>query len=849
MAEGGRGAGDGDTGLERRLTREHRARLEAEAIAERATRDLYETIQELQESQIRLDENAAMVALLQRAAIAANEAVELEEAVQIVLDEVCRYTRWPVGHCYLRDTGGVLSPSSVWHLDDPTRYRRFRQVTEATPLRPGEGLPGRVLTGGPAWINDVTHDTNFPRAAHLADIGVKAGFAFPVMVGDEVVGVLEFFAEEPREPNRPLLDVMAHIGTQLGRVVERQRAADDLRASEEQTRLVIETANDAFIAIDPASRIIDWNHQAETTFGWTREEAIGRMLVDTIIPPNHRAAHSHGVAHFLATGEGPVLGRRVELSALHRDGHEFPIELTPWAVREGDTHRFNAFVHDISERKTMERQLEHQALHDPLTGLPNRTLLLDRLRHTLARSRRDRQMSAILFVDLDRFKAVNDSLGHEAGDRLLLAVAARIPAALRPGDTLARLGGDEFVILCEDVASSDDAEAIATRILETLSEPFTLPTGEAFITASIGIALASGEGENPDELLGDADLAMYRAKERGKGVHELFDHHMRARLVERMATEKALRQAVDRDEFFLVYQPIVELGTGTLRGVEALVRWRHPERGLVPPSEFIPLAEETGLIMPVGNFVLDGACSQTREWEQRRGGSRLTAAVNVSVRQLEVAGFVDEVARLIAEHHLAPGDLTLEVTESVLMHNSSIHRLWELRELGVRLAIDDFGTGYSSLDRLRRMPVDALKIDKSFIDEIDTGPPGTSLVAAIIAMAHSLGLTLIAEGVETEHQLHTLRRLGCDEVQGYLLARPVTPDELEQTFDGPPFAALLADDASGAGPGREAVEAKLMAVVSEAMRGKGNLEPITRSLLAELERLVRVAEEEAATST
>ncbi|HWW53266.1 MAG TPA: GAF domain-containing protein, partial [Acidimicrobiales bacterium] len=207
MAEGGRGAGDGDTGLERRLTREHRARLEAEAIAERATRDLYETIQELQESQIRLDENAAMVALLQRAAIAANEAVELEEAVQIVLDEVCRYTRWPVGHCYLRDTGGVLSPSSVWHLDDPTRYRRFRQVTEATPLRPGEGLPGRVLTGGPAWINDVTHDTNFPRAAHLADIGVKAGFAFPVMVGDEVVGVLEFFAEEPREPNRPLLDV------------------------------------------------------------------------------------------------------------------------------------------------------------------------------------------------------------------------------------------------------------------------------------------------------------------------------------------------------------------------------------------------------------------------------------------------------------------------------------------------------------------------------------------------------------------------------------------------------------------------------------------------------------------
>ncbi|HZQ87938.1 MAG TPA: EAL domain-containing protein, partial [Acidimicrobiales bacterium] len=799
-----------------------------------------------------IDEKAAVVALLQRAAVAANEAEDIEAAAVAVLHAVCLHTGWPVGHLYVMGDDGMLQPTTSWHLDHPERFATFREITERTPLRPGEGLPGRVVADGPSWITDVTADPNYPRSRHLVDIGVRAGFAFPVLVGDETAAVLEFYAEEAREPNASLLDAMGHIGTQLGRVVERSRAQDLLEDSEHRTRMVIETANDAFIAIDPDSVIVDWNRQAEVTFGWTREEAIGQTLTDTIIPPAHRAGHTNGLAHFIATGEGPVLGRRVELSARRRDGQEFPIELTPWAVRDGETYRFNAFVHDISERKALEKQLEHQALHDPLTGLPNRTLFLDRLRHALSRRRRDRSTAAILFIDLDRFKAVNDSLGHEAGDRLLLAVAARIPGALRNGDTLARLGGDEFVVLCEDVRGSTDATAIAERVLETLSGPFTLATGEIFIGASVGVAVASGTDQDAEELLGDADMAMYRAKERGKGVFELFDRTLRARLLERMATERALRHAVEHDELFVLYQPIVDIVRGTVTGVEALARWRHPQRGLVPPLEFIPLAEETGLITAVGEFVLGDACAETSKWRHATGHSTpLTAAVNVSVRQLERLGFVDDVVRLLEASDMLPEHLTLEVTESVLMHDAtaSIHRLWELRELGVRLAIDDFGTGYSSLDRLRRMPVDALKIDRSFIDEIDSTPTGTSLVAAIIAMAHSLGLTVVAEGVETPTQLATLRRLGCDTVQGYLLCRPITPVAMGDLLaaGGPPRSHF--DDDAALDPTREAVEAKLMAVVAEAMRGQGDLEHTTRSLLAELERLIAMSQPTSVTGT
>ena len=498
---------------------------------------------------------------------------------------------------------------------------------------------------------------------------MRAGFAFPVLVGAEVVAVLEFFAHESLEPNEPLLEVMTHIGTQLGRVVERSRARQALRASEEHVRQVIQTANDAFVAIDATGGITEWNRQAELHFAWRRDEVLGRLLTETIIPPVHRSAHTEGIARFLATGEGPVLGRRVELEALHRDGHQFPIELIPWAVPDGSSYRFNAFIHDITERKAFEGQLEHQSLHDPLTGLPNRALVLDRLRHALARAERDGAVLAVLFVDLDRFKEVNDSLGHEAGDRLLLGVADRIPAVLRPGDTLARLGGDEFVVLCEELESQDVAVQIAERILGSLTSPFVLESSEAFVSASIGIAVTPG-GMDAEQLLGDADLAMYRAKERGKGDYELFDESLRTRLVERLATEQALRKGIDQGELVAHYQPVVELARGTVVGMEALVRWRHPQRGLLPPSEFIHLAEETGLVGRIGQWMLRTACRQVRRWQDRLPNEApVWVAVNLSVRELEQRGLVDALIELLAAYSLPPESLVLEVTESVVMHD------------------------------------------------------------------------------------------------------------------------------------------------------------------------------------
>ena len=819
--------------LERRLGRERRARLEAERIAEAATRELYETIQNLRKT-------SAFIAMLQTVAVAANEATSFEEAARVALGQVCQYTGWPIGHLYVTSEPGLLHPSGVWYFDDPARCLVFREVTEKTDLYSGEGLPGRVLASGrPAWIPDVTEDDNFPRALHAVDIGVRAGFGFPVLVGAEVVGVLEFFTTQPVEPNQPLLELMTNIGTQLGRVVERARSATALRTSEERTRSIIETANDAFVSMDTTGRITEWNNQAERQFGWTRDEAIGLLLTETIIPPVHREAHSSGVARFLATGEGPVLGRRVELEAQRRDGHQFPIELTPWAVPDGDGLRFHAFIHDITERKAFERQLEDQSLHDSLTGLANRVLFLDRLRQALARSARDGSRLATLFIDLDRFKAVNDSLGHDAGDRLLLAVADRIGGVLRPPDTLARLGGDEFVALCEGIESPEAATAIARRILNCLASPFLLGGSEVFASASVGIAFARPGDADPNQLLGDADLAMYRAKERGNS-HELFDEDMRSRAVERLSTERALRHGIGEGELIALYQPVFELKEGAVVGLEALVRWRHPDRGLLGPAEFIPLAEETGLVGRIGEWMLRTACRQVRQWRDRHPDSPdIWMAVNLSVRELEQPRLLDDLVDLLATYALAPETLLLEVTESVLMHDARgvIRRLWELKELGVRLALDDFGTGYSSLDRLRRMPVEALKIDRSFIEDMNRTPGGTSLVAAVIAMSHSLGLGVVAEGVETPDQLRTLRRLRCDQFQGFLAAPPLPADEAER-FLVHGAAEVFVHLPNAEMESLAVLETEVYRLVSRSLSDRLDIVRTTRSLLTELQRLI-----------
>jgi diguanylate cyclase (GGDEF)-like protein/PAS domain S-box-containing protein len=425
------------------------------------------------------------------------------------------------------------------------------------------------------------------------------------------------------------------------------------------------------------------------------------------------------------------------------------------------------------ERHRKEQATRHAALHDPLTGLPNRVLALDRLAHALARRERERIDVAVFVLDLDRFKMINDSFGHAAGDEVLLALAPRLTAAVRLTDTVARLGGDEFVVICPDVDAGRGITEVAERLAAAVSRPLLLDSGEHFCTVSIGIALATHVQDTPTSLLGDADAAVYRAKDRGRGHYELFDEAMRTTAIARVRTETELRRALERGELRVWYQPVVDLATGRPISTEALVRWEHPERGLVPPLEFIAIAEETGLIAELGLQVLEQACEQTAAW-QRDIDPAIGLSVNVSGRQVVNPTFPAQVAAIAERNGLRPGTLSLEITETVLMEeaDSPDTVIDTFQEHGLTLVLDDFGTGYSSLSRLKRFPLDVLKIDRSFVAGIESNVDDRAIVMATIDMAHAVGMTIVAEGVESVEQAESLRAFGCDRAQGYLYARP-----------------------------------------------------------------------------
>ena len=435
----------------------------------------------------------------------------------------------------------------------------------------------------------------------------------------------------------------------------------------------------------------------------------------------------------------------------------------------------------------------HQAFHDGLTGMPNRALFLDRLEHGLARAREDQAALAVLFVDLDRFKLVNDTLGHSAGDQLLVAAGERLRATVGEADTAARFGGNEFAILLEDEASAQRASRVAERVIDELRAPFDLDGREVYVSASVGIAVSHDGREEAAELLRNADVAMYRAKQRGSGQYDLFEPGMRAALVERLELESDLQRAVEQEEFTLVYQPIVSLEQGVVRGVEALLRWSHPTRGVVGPLRFVPLAEENGLIVPIGRWALQAACRQAVRWQREYPADPpRTMSVNLSARQLQQSGLVPEVANALEVSGLDPNCLVLEITESVVVQDvdATITKLRALKQLGIRIAIDDFGTGYSSLSYLRQLPVDVLKIDKSFVDGIADDPEAAALARAIVGMASTLSLRVVAEGIEKPDQLDELRRMGCELGQGYLFAKPLEAAEVARLLRRGAVAAV-----------------------------------------------------------
>ena len=465
--------------------------------------------------------------------------------------------------------------------------------------------------------------------------------------------------------------------------------------------------------------------------------------------------------------------------------------MAPRRFAAGDVDFLQALANvlaDALERQAIEDAIRDRAVHDPLTGLPNRVLFVDRLEHALARIGRQDSHAAILFLDLDHFKLVNDSLGHHVGDELLTAAAPRLRQALRSSDTVARFGGDEFGILLEDIASEHDAIETAERIAAIFARPFVLSGSEHFVTTSIGIALARG-GERADELIRDADAAMYRAKERGRARYEVFDEGMRGRAIERLRVENDLRRALERGELRLEYQPVVSLRNFSLVGVEALLRWRHPERGEIPPSEFIPIAEENGLIEPIGRWVLEQACRQAAVWYHARpDAAPLTMSVNLSAVQVTRRSLPDVVASVLRSTGLDPACLSLEITETVMVRDAEGlgEVLNALKALGVRLVLDDFGTGYSSLSYLTRLPLDVLKVDRSFVDGLGSESRDTAITETIIAMSRALSLDVVAEGVETAQHVRELSRLGCGLAQGFHFSRAVPAEEISQALaEGP----------------------------------------------------------------
>ena len=661
---------------------------------------------------------------------------------------------------------------------------------QRVPLHRGEGVAGRVWdTGQPFAVDDYS---TFPgRASAYADSGYHALMGAPLTSGGQVVGVIGLSHLEPGR--RFSVDDLARLSrlAQLAslaleharlyaalqqQVEERTRAAAALGASERRYRLLFENNPQPMWVHDPATHhILAVNDAAVRAYGYERGEFLSRSLADIWL-----ADDGGTYADDLARIEADAMGR--PYLARHRtsDGSVIDVELTAHALDDGGQQQRLVLSVDVTDRRRLESELARQTLHDELTHLPNRTLFRDRLEQTLGR-RRPLGSVAVLFLDVDNFKVVNDSLGHVAGDDLLVQLARRLSTVARPGDTIARLGGDEFTVLLDDLRAPGDAMRVAGRLVEATRAAFELHGQELFVTASVGIAFGTPGVTKAGELMRQADVALNRAKAQGRDHFVVYDEGMNSRAVERLELEGDLRHALERGELRIHYQPEVNLGDGRLVGVEALVRWQHPRRGLLLPGAFIQVAEETGLILPIGQWVLDTSARQVHAWRERYAFSReLTLSVNLSVRQLQQADLAERVARSLAETRLAPGALHLEITESMIIDLSERAgtALRNLRRLGVAIALDDFGTGFSSLSTLRTMPVEVLKIDRSFVVGRET-ERNLAIVDAVVRLAHALNIEVVAEGIETPAARAALMAVGCDRGQGYLFGRPMPAEDLE----------------------------------------------------------------------
>jgi diguanylate cyclase (GGDEF)-like protein/PAS domain S-box-containing protein len=695
-----------------------------------------------------------------------------EKAAPGVLEGLCRALDWELAEYWEVDAEReTMHFVTAWKR--PGRDTSTYEVTAAqTSYRRGEGLAGRVWeTGTPVSVPDVASDDS-PRSAAAVAAGLRGIVGFPVRSGRRVVGMIALHTWAPREMDEGLLAVMNDVGSQIGEFVERKRAELALQESEKRMRSVLDNVSDGLATIEQTGIIESANPAVVKLFGYSEQELVGQQA-DVLIATTHRSAFVNYLERRL-TLDIPVSGAH-ETMGKRKNGSLFPLEFVVSSMQIGSRHLFIATLRDISERKAHTDALEYQALHDALTGLPNRSLFGDRLRQALLAARRNQKMFGVLLLDLDRFKDINDALGHDRGDSLLQEVTARLRGVLRATDTIARLGGDEFAVLTTDAKHPDDVVATARKILAALEGPFAIADQMVETGASIGVAMYPLHGDDPSTLLRRADVAMYVAKRSGGG-YAVYAPEQEAQTLRRSGLAGELRRSIPQGELVLHYQPQVTLATGAIHSVEALVRWNHPREGLMPPDRFIPMAEETGIIHPLTTWVIDSALAQLCKWREQ--GLDLSVSLNVSPRNIEDHSLEEMVARALGTFKVEPQRLTLEITEGVAMAAAAAKALHRLNEMGVRLALDDFGTGYSSLLYLMRLPVNEIKIDRSFVSALASDPDSGAIVRSAVGLGHNLGLRVVAEGLQDRAAEAVLVEAGCDAAQGFLVGRPAPEGEI-----------------------------------------------------------------------
>jgi diguanylate cyclase (GGDEF)-like protein/PAS domain S-box-containing protein len=747
--------------------------------------------------------NEAYRLLLAQQAITDHVAAGLEpdDLCARVLETLGETTGWTYGAVWRPDgEAGMLRCSAMWH--DPAagpQVAAFAEVSRRGRIAPGRGMPGRTYAfRRPSWIASVGADGTMPRNGHAVRAGLTTAVAFPITLADDCAGVIEFFSADIAEPDAQMAAMFATVAGQLAQYLERRRLQADesrrveqmLRGERDRAQRYLDVAGTMIVVLDAEGSVLLINRKGCAVLGREERDVLGQDWFDLAVPTHERDA-ARSIFTQLMAGDEETAGVN-ENAVVTLDGRLRTVAWHNTILRDADGTIVGTLSsgEDVTERLAAEQQITYLAYHDPLTGLGNQALLAEHLKLALARSRRTGAGVALLHLDIDNFKLVNDSLGHRAGDELLCRLAVRLQETIRATDMLARVGGDNFLLLLADLHDDVEraAERVAAQVAACLAEPFEIAGAEFQISASTGIALAPRDAGDAEALLAHADSAMYRAKETARGAWAGFVAAGRDPL-ERLSIAARLRRALANAEFQLHYQPIFA-ADGRLAGVEALLRWHDPERGgLVSPSDFIPVAEDTGLIEPIGDWVIGAVCEQQVAWAAR--GHEPQISVNVSPRQLRRLDFIPRVREHLARSGADPARITVELTETAMHADAGDPEpvLRALHDIGLQLALDDFGSGYSSLSRLREMPMDTLKIDRAFLRQVPENREAAAIITAILALARALGRATVAEGVETEAQRAFLIEQQCPFLQGFLLARPMPVDEVEALMSAEPAAA------------------------------------------------------------